>query len=152
MLKTDESEPIPDYAARRWAAALVCVCTARKDISTVKEWSDALHAGHSTVRAWCRAAQISPKASLDCGRLVRLIIQSKCRETDLQSLLNIVDRRTVARLLKRAGIGDSLTSVPRSVRQFLATQACVRSDANRCALMKAIEGRFAPGDRESTAL
>jgi hypothetical protein len=56
---------------------------------------------------WCRAAHVSTKPSLDLGRLLRAIRLTGGVIDELQGVMDVVDPRTVERILCRAGIRPS---------------------------------------------
>ena len=91
------------YAAQRWANAVFNVINLETDPTTIAAWGHSVGAGRGTLRVWCRAAHVSAKASLDFARMLRAVTVARDIGWDPQNLLDIVDERTVAKLLTRSG-------------------------------------------------
>src|SRR4051812_42962227 len=104
MIETDPSITYVPYAANRWAKAVEIIVLSRTDPRTVASWGRLAGASRATVGVWCRAAQVSTKPSLDLGRLLRAVRLTGGAIHDLQGVMDVVDPRTVARILFRAGI------------------------------------------------
>lgn len=93
-----------DYAGARWARAMVGAVNAREDLRTVAAWGDAISVAPSTLRNWCRTAGLSPKRSLSLARLLRALALSHGTKWRPEQRLDVVDLRTLARLLELGGI------------------------------------------------
>lgn len=105
---------------------ILAVVKSRHDPRTLDAWGHVLGASRGTIRSWCYAARMSPKASLDFGRLLRAIIRAQGLPWDLQELLDIVNERTVKSLLTRAGFPDlGPLGSPPSLDAFLERQRLV---------------------------
>src|SRR5713226_9707870 len=98
--------PATGYAADRWAKAVVAVLNCDADPKSLVGWSYAAGAAQGTLRGWCRTAGISAKISLDFARMLRAVLLSEHEDWEPENLLNIVDARTLTRLLGRSGIGN----------------------------------------------
>lgn len=115
------------YAAERWARAVIDIIDVPIDPKTLEAWGKIVGASRGTLRAWCKAAHLGAKSSLDFARLLRAVMQSRGQPSwDLQNLLDIVDERTVRHLLDRAGVPDvHPDGTPLDLDAFLARQRLV---------------------------
>jgi CheY-like chemotaxis protein len=111
------------HAAVRWARAVVGVLGTRTDPRTLREWGRVVGAAAGTLRGWCRTAGTPAKQSLDFARLLRAVSQAESRGWQPEQLLNVVDGRTLTRLLRLGGLDRA--PQPVSIRQFLARQSLV---------------------------
>src|SRR5206468_3962687 len=76
------------------------------------------------LKTWCHAVKMSPRRSLNFGRLLRAVSRSDGGRHAARNLLDVVDPRTLARLLRSAGFDDE-RSFPHDVSEFLARQQLV---------------------------
>ena len=116
-------EPIPTQAAdgeNRWAGAVATIVSATHDPRTLREWSQLQGAAVPTIRAWCRTAELQPKASLDLGRVLRALVLARREADDPARYLDVADHRMLERLLKIAGLSRRAT-LP-SVDELLTRQ------------------------------
>lgn len=96
-------------AARRWADLVVRGAYFVDDLRTVSSWCRGVGLGRSTLKAWCKAAGVKPKVSVDFIRLLRLVIHHAGEPWVLQRRLDTIDERTADALIRRAGFSrDSL--------------------------------------------
>jgi hypothetical protein len=109
------------YASERWCRIVAVVVQCDTDVRTLEAW--AYQAGHSAgvIRAWCRAAGLSPKRSLDFARLLRVVVRNAGRPASPFELLDVADDRTMRRLLATGGIAPSMESWP-EVATYLSCQ------------------------------
>jgi hypothetical protein len=127
------SELVHLHAAERWSTAVMRTVEADRDPRDLAGWGRHIGASVSTVRAWCYASRIKPKAALDFTRLLRAVVLGQDqRPWDLQNLLDIVDSRTLRRMLARGGI-DRVMWVDRAptIAYFLDAQRFVVDPAAR---------------------
>jgi hypothetical protein len=105
-------------------------------------WGRTLGASRGSLRAWCRAAHIQPRCALDFARLLRAVVISQGTAFDLTNLLDVVDDRTLVRLLKRGGVLElkDRTSPP-SPGEFISNQIFVRQDAALSAVRQFLKGQ-----------
>jgi hypothetical protein len=115
------------YASQRWARVVLFVVEADDDLRTMEDW--ARHAGVSlgTLRGWCRIARVSPKHSLDFARLLRVVQRGEGSPARAFEVLNVVDHRTMTRLLRDGGLGTPAGDDWPSVAEFLQRQNLVRN-------------------------
>ncbi len=118
------------HATERWARLIVAVVKSPHDPKTLDAWAHVVGASRGTVRSWCYAARLSPKASLDFGRLLRAVVSSQGGRWDLQELLDIINERTAKSLLARAGFPDvGLQGYAPAVDVFFERQRLVHRPA-----------------------
>ncbi len=116
------------HAAGRWATAAATVLEESRDPRTLADWARCASAAPGTLRNWCRTARIPAKKSLDFARVLRAMLWQRRRGGCPQDLLDVVDGRTLAGLLRLgATTGPQPTNLPQSIEDFLARQCWVQS-------------------------
>ena len=130
------------HAGARWAKAVLGIVSFPEDTRTVSEWGRAIGAGEGTVRNWCRMAKLSPKRSLSLARLLRALYLSRSRRWLPEQLLNVVDRRTLKRMLEQGGV-DGTT--PPTIDSFLRKQTLIADRTAVDELRKALRSTGEPG-------
>lgn len=117
------------HASTRWARAVVGGIDAASDPRTLSEWGRSIGASYGALRNWCSTARISPRRSLAFLRVLRALVRrgdNQC--VPAEELLDIVDRRTMRKLLKLGVPGrPESDTLPTDVQSFLATQNWVRN-------------------------
>ena len=77
---------------------------------------------------WCAAARLPARSCLDFVRVLRAVILAKTQPWDLFSTLDVVDRRSLVRLLDRGGVRELSDSArPPTVDEFLSVQRFLNS-------------------------
>jgi hypothetical protein len=133
----------PSYAGVRWARLIVRVVASKDDPSTVERWGRLVGASRGTLGTWCRAAKTSPRRSLELARLIRAFVLTNGSGVDLQDVMDIVDPRTVTRMLARAGLHDaSASNLAVSVQELVRQQRLVRNEMALNALTALLEEEF----------
>lgn len=128
------------YAAERWAGAVAKVISGDGDPRTIGAWSRMVGVSSGSLVTWCRAARVSPRRSLELARLSRAVVITGGVFAELQEALDIVEPRTISRLLHRAGLPLHGKDGPRwSLGDFLNQQCLVRHDAALRALRAALD-------------
>jgi hypothetical protein len=124
----DEPAVEPGYASRRWARLIQAIAGSVEDVRTLDQWSQIAGVSVGAIRTWCRAAGVSARRSLALGRLLRVVMRSGGRPWRPYEMLDIVDSRTMQRLLARGGLPSTATNAASSpsVEAFLAHQTFVR--------------------------
>lgn len=112
------------YAAERWSQAVMQVVVDETDPRTVRAWGRIAGASRSTLGTWCRAASVPVKASLDLARLLRATRITRGSLADAHAVMDIVEPRTIERLLKRAGFG-SVGRCPLQPKDVLARRRLI---------------------------
>lgn len=116
------------HAAERWAGAVVRVLRSESDVRNIDTWGRTVGVSRGALRTWCSAAGVPAKSSLDFARLLRSILLSQGGPWDLFNTLDVIDARTVRRLMVRGGIADfkGRAQAP-DARVFIATQRFVHN-------------------------
>jgi hypothetical protein len=128
------------HAANRLADAIISATRAPADPRTLSAWGQQVGASRGTLRVWCRAAHTPARACLDFLRLLRAVRLSQNQVWDLFSLLDVIDERSISRLLDRGAVRHLLahTSAP-SIDEFLAMQRFIE----RTDVLEAVAKRLA---------
>lgn len=113
------------HAAARWARGVACVANARRDPKTIAGWSRLAFVSPGALKNWCHTAGIAPRRSLVFARLLRAVLLSHGGTRKPQDLLDVVDRRTLASLLRFGGF-DLASGLPGDAHEFLHRQTLVR--------------------------
>jgi DNA-binding response OmpR family regulator len=114
------------YAAQRWADLVFRAARVSDDPKTVLAWCRRVGLARSTLKGWCKAADVTPKASVAFVRLLHLVLHHSGERWNLQRRLDIIDRRTAEDLIRRAGFApDSPIPDPES---FLSQQRLIVSE------------------------
>jgi hypothetical protein len=138
----DSTERPADHAAERWARAVAAALDSTIDPKTLQAWGRAIGAARGTLRVWCRAARLSAKSSLDFTRLLRAVRCSQGLSWDPNNLLDVVDERTLHRLLQMGGLEAHPLGGPAPDCQFfIESQRLVRNPAALRAVLAALEIR-----------
>jgi len=87
---------------------IVTAIASPEDLRTVTQWARYVGLSSGALKSRCAAAGERPKHVLDLMRLLRAKHHLERNDTlTLLEVLDIVDRRTAARLLRRAGFADA---------------------------------------------
>ncbi len=116
------------YAAQRWVQAVRKVLIAGEDPRTMHAWAHLVGASPASLATWCRAARVSPRRGLELARLLRALALTNGRLSELQEVLDIVEPRTLLRMMARSGLGSLVSTTARlSLVDFLDHQTLVQS-------------------------
>jgi ActR/RegA family two-component response regulator len=115
-------------AAERWAMHVFRACQCERDLTTLGSWAEFVGVGHTTLCECCRLIAIQPHNARDFARVLRAVMRSSSQAfpSPPALFLDVSDRRTLKKLLHRAGLGaiaDDDTVV--SVEHFLERQGFV---------------------------
>lgn len=110
---------------------------APSDPTTTRQWSELAYASVGTLRNWCRTDGVPTRRSLLLGRLLRASRMNGRGELRLCDALNIIDVRTLARILRLASINERC--FPQDVNTMLATQQLVTNPIPLLELSRAFE-------------
>lgn len=115
-----------NYAVERWAAMVDSVLGAVDDPRTLVEWGRLCGLSASSIKVRCRTAGLRPKTALDFCRLLRIVVSDEPGTRDRRTLgqLDIIDERTIRRLLRRVGISSAVLTGATPC-QFLASQVLI---------------------------
>ncbi len=123
------ADPDPvSHDLERWADAVIKFVPAAKDVLTLSAFGRVVGTSAGAFRSWCRTARLSPRASLQFARGLRVVTH---RELDpsrtVESLLNIVDARTLSKF--SIASGGTTNALPATTDEFLRYQTFVNQDA-----------------------
>jgi hypothetical protein len=127
------------HAAERLARIIATAIESPEDLRTLTQWGRYVGLSSSTVKSWCAAAGERPKHALDLVRLLRAKQQLERNQTlTLLEVLDIVDRRTAVRLLRRAGFADAKDLTHSSTEDVIKQHAGHAGVSTAEALLKLI--------------
>jgi DNA-binding response OmpR family regulator len=116
-------------ALLRLARTAVAFASAPNDAPTLREYSRAVGISTGGFRNWCRTAQVQAHGYHQLARALRAVyrLEHGPRES-IENILEIVDRRTLAKFVAAAngGTGDGM---PPTVDELLTVQRFVSSTA-----------------------
>jgi CheY-like chemotaxis protein len=113
------------HAAARWAQAIARIVGAAGDPRTLDAWGRHIGASAGTIKNWCRIAGLSPRRSLTFARLLRAVVRHRLDGYRPADVLDIVDHRTLARLLRLGNAGEDRDDLPHDVGDFLSSQRLI---------------------------
>jgi ActR/RegA family two-component response regulator len=112
------------HSVARWARLVMAVLDSPSDPRTLTEWGRVAAVSTGGLRNWCRTASLSARASLLFARVLRAVWLSRAGTNRAEDLLDIIDRRTLVKMLDAAGGGDA--RLPGTVDDFLEQQEFIR--------------------------
>ena len=116
-------QPAESHSLKRWADAVVRAISSPTDPKTVREWGRSIGVSPGALRNWCRTARLPARRSLLFARVLRAVIRHTWTSSDPENLLDIVDRRTLSKLL--AASGGTGARLPSNVNEFLQRQRLI---------------------------
>jgi CheY-like chemotaxis protein len=108
------------HSAQRWATVVIRAVSLPRDPRTLGEWGHGIGVSEGALRNWCRTALVSAKRSLAFARILRAVVRQHDSGLPPEELLNVVDRRTLTKLLNASGAANG--RLPRSVQEFIQGQ------------------------------
>jgi DNA-binding response OmpR family regulator len=135
------------HAARRWARIVVQGAQSSLDPKTLDVWAHEVGVSYGTLRNWCHTAALSPRDSLSFVRLLRAVILRQKNGRRFQDLLDIVDLRTLRKLLRRGGLdpGEQPAATPiEALARVLHRQRLIQ-DREALAQVRALLSELYPG-------
>lgn len=136
----ESSNDIEPHATARWARAVVGVIDSPMDPRTLSAWGRWIGASPGAIRNWCHTAGLPPRKSLLLARMLRACFLIKDTTLALPDLLDVVDRRTLVKMLRFAGFADE-RALPRDIDSFLRRQALVREPLTLKEIERALRTR-----------
>jgi hypothetical protein len=123
MAAAESKALVRSHAADRLAKAMVVVTASPDDPRTLTAWGQYIGVSRGALRVWCRAAGVSARSCLDFVRLLRAVLRSTDGTWDLFNTLDVVDPRSLNRLLERGGVRAlAHCRTPPTVDAFLTAQ------------------------------
>lgn len=116
------------HSADRLAHAIVLATHAGGDPRTLSAWGQEVGVSRGALRVWCKAAGVSARSCLDFLRILRAVVLASDSTWDLYSMLDVVDQRTLLKLLDRGNIRELCRDASPTVKEFLASQTFLRND------------------------
>ena len=95
---------MPRSTAERWAVRVLKASESDGDLKTIADWAMFVGVSYSSLCESCRLLSIRPHDARDFARILRVVIQSRLNDCQPEALLDVSDRRTLNRLVSRAGI------------------------------------------------
>lgn len=136
---TRQSRRPVGYASERWARLVATVLISATDIKTVDAWAREAAISVSALKTWCRAAGLRAKTSLDFARLLRAVRRHAGSPAYPYEVLDVVDERTMSRLLRDGGICVVEGNKWPTVAEFLNRQTLIRDPSILQAIADALE-------------
>jgi ActR/RegA family two-component response regulator len=132
--------PMGGAPARRWAGYVLAATSATFDPRTLADWSHAIGVSRSVLIESCARLGIVPRDARDLARVLRLVRRVD-EPWDLETTLDVADRRTLRAFLVRAGLINDLAHVRPTAAQFLARQQFVaQTNPGLAALRHLLDG------------
>ena len=122
---TSRAHAVPSVgpAWGRCIRVVTAVLNLQDDTPTLAVCSRAIGISRGTIKTWCAAAGVKPKDLLDLARILRALSTNSVGQWNPYEVLNVVDSRTLRRLVDRAGVDFSNRQV--APARFLLTQQLV---------------------------
>jgi len=142
------------HAADRLAKAIVVATGSPGDPRTLTLWGQTVGVSRGALRVWCAAARVPARSCLDFVRVLRAVILASNQPWDLFSTLDVVDRRSLLRLLDRGGLRELVRSEqPPTVTEFLTIQRFLENPQVVEAVSRHLNrtNKYAPTRRSSAA-
>lgn len=127
------------WAAGRLARHVAAATDAVADPRTLAAWARAAGVSRSALIELCARLDVNPRDARDLARVLRLVRRLDI-PWDPEAALDVADRRTLRRLLVRAGLADLPQAVRPTPRQFLAVQRFVPQTNAGLAMLRQLVG------------
>ena len=111
------------HSLRRWAEVVVRSIDSPTDFRTLQEWGRFVGVSVGGLRNWCLTAHLPARQSLLLARVLRAVMRQQDTDLTPNELLNIVDRRSLEKLLVRSG--GARDTLPPSPEAFLQRQQLI---------------------------
>ncbi len=107
----------------RWAKWVLKACYLREDPRRVPDWAIGIGTSHGTLDETCRLCGVTARDSRDLARCLRAVALSRSTGAPVWTHLAVADERTLANVLRRAGIDRVTRGL--ALREFLLKQTFV---------------------------
>ena len=126
------------HATARWVRIVEGAISLSHDPKTMDEWAHCVGVSRTKLKSLCAAVGLSGKLSLDFARLLRASIRAEYDGVEnALDILDIEDKRTLAKLCIRAGLHEPCTSPA----AFIAEQKIVTSPSLKEAVSSIVDSR-----------
>ena len=126
-LSVSPKEVVVSHSADRLAKAIVLATHAPSDPRTLTAWGQQVGVSRGALRVWCQAAGVSARSCLDFLRVLRAVVLSGTETWDLYSILDVVDQRSLLKLLDRGGVRELCRAKSPTVHEFVALQKFLKN-------------------------
>ncbi len=123
--------------AERWAHFVATATELSEDPRTIGQWAKAVGVSYSSLCETCRLLRIRPHDARDLARLLRAVHLGTREQCPPDALLDISDRRTLALLLRRAGLASLSELQQCSLHDLLAKQLFVSASNDGLSALRA---------------
>lgn len=131
---------IEPHASARLAEKAVLFMGSETDQVTLAALGRTVGVSAGCLRNWCRMARLSARAFREFTRALRAVhFHERHPAVPVESILNIVDRRTLSKFLLRCG--GTNTSLPPTVEEFLTSQQYLQTPEWVVATRRALQRR-----------
>jgi hypothetical protein len=130
--------PLPRSTAERWAVRVLKATQAEGDLKTIADWAAFVGVSYSSLCESCRLLGIRPYDARDFMRMLRALIQARAAGCHPEALLDVSDRRTLSRLILRAGFGGRPSAA--SIDDYLRGQLFVDARNEGLAALRRLLG------------
>jgi hypothetical protein len=107
------------------------VCRERRP-RTVRLWTASAGASYTPLRDNCSLVGIDPHDARDLMRMLRVVLHMLAYGSTLDTLLDIGDSRTLARLIERAGFQSAADLQSTTIESFFCRQRFVHRSERAC--------------------
>jgi FixJ family two-component response regulator len=115
------------HSLHRWSNVVVRLIESPRDTRTLAEWGRFVGASTGTLRNWCRTARLSPRQSLYFARMLRAVVRGLETGSLPEHLLDVVDRRTLAKFLAASGCHSPQADRLPNLNQFFQHQRFIEN-------------------------
>jgi ActR/RegA family two-component response regulator len=130
----------PAYSiADRWARHVLAASSTSSDPRTLAAWARAAGVSRSALIEVCARLDVNPRDARDLARVLRLVRRADIA-WDPEASLDVADRRTLHRLLVRAGLAATPRGSRPAPQQFLARQRFVPQTNAGLAMLRLMVG------------
>lgn len=112
------------HSLKRWAEVVVSSIDSPADLRTLQEWGRFVGVSVGGLRNWCRTADLQARKSLLFARMLRAVVRQRGTDLTPEELLNVVDRRTLGKLLILGG--GTTRQLPSTMEDFFQRQQLIR--------------------------
>ena len=137
------------HSSERLARVIITAIDAPSDPKTLRIWGRQVAAATGTLKNWCRTANVSARRVLIFARVLRAVVLYREKGYPLEESLDVVDRRSIIKLLQATGIPDR-DRMPLSIDDFIANQTLISDPTMLRELKRGLIGRGVSGQKRNT--
>jgi hypothetical protein len=140
------------HSADRLAKAIVLATHSPSDPRTLTAWGQQVGASRGALRGWCKAAGVSARSCLDFLRVLRAVVVSGRQGWDLRNLLDVVDQRSLLKLLDRGGVRELCWEGQPTVDEFMLCQQFLKNHQLLRAVTRTLNADRSEASQGDTAI